>query len=109
MEQEQIAQRDLVQRMLDYTGLDATNLAVRDNLAPSTLTRFMGPKPVKHLLSSKTLAKLYAASGLAPKVPPGGYLVEHPDQIALLMVWDDLDAAARRGLLSYIRGLKRRD
>ena len=63
MDERQKAVRDLVDRMLAATGLDATGLCRKADLSPSTLTRFLKGK-VKHTLSAKTLQKLSDASGV---------------------------------------------
>lgn len=81
-----------------HAGMDASTLARAAGLAPSTLTRYLNQR-VKHILSTRTLNKLYAASDLPPEVPVGGYLVDQPDQIALLMFWDGLSTSAKRALM----------
>lgn len=57
--------RQLLDQMMQATGLDLSNLARRAKLAPSTLTRFY-KQPVKHTLSARSLAALYAISGIPP-------------------------------------------
>ena len=63
------ATRDLIERMMEATGLDATGLARRAGLAASTLTRFMYNNDLGHTLSARTLAKLHAATGVPVTVP----------------------------------------
>lgn len=59
---QQELQREMVRRMCAETGLDLTNLARQAGVAASTLTRFMN-KPVKNLLSARTIAKLERVAG----------------------------------------------
>ena len=63
MDVHQEAAHAIVEKMMEATGLDATNLARRAKVAPSTLTRFLNGD-VKHSLSLKTLTKLSQASGV---------------------------------------------
>jgi len=58
---------------MDATGLDATNLARKAGLVPSTLNRFMN-KPVTHLLSGRTLAAISKASGVSVPLDIGSYV-----------------------------------
>lgn len=83
MEEVKEAQRAYIQKAMDALGLDATNLARRADLAPSTLNRFLN-KPVKHQLSGRTLAAISRASGLP--VPQDA--IGSPDA-------PDIDAVAR--------------
>jgi transcriptional regulator with XRE-family HTH domain len=59
-----IATRSLVSEMMRVTGLDATGLARKAGLAPSTLTRFLNNQDASHSLSYSTLIKLSAVSGV---------------------------------------------
>lgn len=68
MDADQAETRQLVKRMLRVTGLTPTELAHKAGVAASTLTRFMNKDAIKHTLSSRTLRKLSAASGVA--LPP---------------------------------------
>jgi phage repressor protein C with HTH and peptisase S24 domain len=54
----QEAARHYVQTILDATGLDASTLARRVGLTPSTLTRFLNDARTVHSLSARTLSKL---------------------------------------------------
>jgi hypothetical protein len=78
MGSEREAVRRLVSQMADAAGVDLTTLARQAGVAPSTLTRFMN-KPVKHILSHRTLSKLAEASG---KSLPSGL----PDQRLLVNI-----------------------
>lgn len=62
MTEQQEQQRQIIRLMADAAGLELSALARKAGLAPSTLTRFMN-RPIKHLLSTRTLAKLLEASG----------------------------------------------
>jgi hypothetical protein len=63
------AARELVERMMRETGLDATGLARKAGLAASTLTRFMNNDDISHTLSARTLARLQEATGIRVPVP----------------------------------------
>lgn len=61
--------RDYLKRAAEAAGTDLTGLARKAGLSPSTLTRFVNSDD-KHLPTTRTLAKIAEASGLAP--PTGG-------------------------------------
>lgn len=80
MDEQQEAARALVRRMMDVTGLDATNFAREAGVNPTTLTRFLNDRAVKHTLSAKTMSKLSKASGVpVPMVVAKGRHVK-PDE-----------------------------
>lgn len=56
--------RELVELMLEATGMTPTGLAREADLSPSTLTRFLHDKGAKHTLSTRSLGKLSVASGV---------------------------------------------
>jgi SOS-response transcriptional repressor LexA len=64
------AQRAFVQKLLDQTGFNITQLARAAGLNPATLTRFMNSPVHKPNLSATTLAKLeiYAGLGNSPNI-----------------------------------------
>lgn len=64
--------RELIEALTKWAGASATEVARRAGLTPSTLTRPLN-HPVKHRLSTPTIAKLREAF---PKFPGFG---EHPD------------------------------
>jgi SOS-response transcriptional repressor LexA len=64
--------RDYVRSVLRETGWEATTLARRAGLAPTTITRFLNSPKVTHSLSARSLAKVAAASGLALPAEFGG-------------------------------------
>ena len=61
IDDQRAALRNLIRVMMEKSGLDATGLARAAGVSPSTVTRFLN-KPVKHLLTARTLAKLSEAS-----------------------------------------------
>lgn len=102
IDEQRAAIRDLVQLMMERTGLDSTGLARLAGLAPSTVTRFLN-SPVKHLLTARTLAKLSEASGVA--VPVGSPLsgaAEHE----LLAAFRSADDQGREMMLRLARSLR---
>lgn len=122
MDDEQKAQRRLIQRLLNYTQTDATNLARLAGVAHTTLTRFLN-KEGDQLLSNRTIAKLMRASGLPPNLedpawlsgpesPPHaypqrrGHLVNTADERALLMLWKGLSTPEKMAVLDYIEQLR---
>ncbi|MFM2092088.1 MAG: hypothetical protein RLZZ127_2577 [Planctomycetota bacterium] len=54
----QEAARRYLQQVLEATGLDASTLARRVGLTPSTLTRFLNDPRTAHSLSARSLSKL---------------------------------------------------
>lgn len=56
--------RELVELMLEATGMSPTELARQAGVSGSTLTRFLHDRGVKHTLSTRTLGKLSVASGV---------------------------------------------
>lgn len=64
--------RQYVRAVMAETGLDATTLARRVGLAPSTLTRFLNDTRASHTLSTRTLQKLSAYSALPLPMALGG-------------------------------------
>lgn len=56
--------RAYIRRVMDKTKLDATNLARRSGLNPSTLTRFMGDNPRSESLSRRSLEDIARFSGV---------------------------------------------
>lgn len=97
--------RDLVRRMMEKTGLDATGLARAADVAPSTLSRFLY-QPVKHLLSARTLAKLSEASGVP--VPVGSPLVT-PLEREVLSGLRSTDEQGREMIRRFVRSLRQPD
>lgn len=51
--------------MIKMSGLSATALSKRANLAPSTINRFLNDPEVKHILSASTLSKIESAAAHA--------------------------------------------
>src|ERR1035441_4845347 len=92
IDEQQAAVRDLIRRMMDETGLDATGLARAAGIAPSTLSRFLY-QPVKHLLTARTLAKLSRVSGVP--VPVGSPLIDERER-ALLAGFRSTDEQGRQ-------------
>lgn len=122
------AQRILVRRMLAFAHMDATNLARKAGVAPSTLTRFLNDPNVKRGLTGPTLEKLSKVVGFpfpiedpllpgdvvepAAETPPLSqpalnYVVEHLDQVRLLTLWEMLDASEKQAVLRYLKQLIR--
>lgn len=96
------AQRELVRRMMEQTGLDATGLARAAGVAPSTLSRFLY-QPVKHLLTARTLAKLSTFSSVP--VPMGSPLTSELEREVLA----GLRATDKQGqemILRLVRSLR---
>jgi phage repressor protein C with HTH and peptisase S24 domain len=58
--------------VLDELGIDATTLARRVGLAPSTLTRFLNDIDATHILSARTLSKISTYAGTQPPTSLGG-------------------------------------
>jgi transcriptional regulator with XRE-family HTH domain len=56
--------RELVELMLEATGMSPTELAREAGLSASTLTRFLHDREAKHVLSTRSLSKLSLASGV---------------------------------------------
>jgi transcriptional regulator with XRE-family HTH domain len=56
--------REIVELMLETTGWSPTELAREAGVSSSTLTRFLHDPRAKHTLSTRTLGKLSAASGV---------------------------------------------
>lgn len=54
---------EFIRKAMDHTGLDATNLARRAKIAPSTLTRILNGT-VKNTLSARTIIKVAEIAGL---------------------------------------------
>lgn len=97
--------RGLIRAMMERTGLDATGLARAAGIAPSTLTRFLN-KPVKHLLTARTLAKLSEASGVpVPLVGP----VTSSLQRELLNVFGAMSEEQRQMYVAMGRGVIRQE
>lgn len=111
LEERQERQRAFIREAMTATGLDATNLARRAKLSPSTLNRFLN-KPIDHLLSGQTLAKISAVSGVqvpadvsavvAPVVEPTPALLPAPS-VAEADLYDRAVKTVRRilGLAGY--------
>jgi transcriptional regulator with XRE-family HTH domain len=99
---QQAAMRTLIRLMMEATGLDATSLARRAGMAPSTLTRFLN-QPVKHLLTARTLAKLAKASGVP--VPAGGPISAPPER-ELLAAFRSSDEQGKEMLLRLARAVR---
>lgn len=115
-------QRALVRRMLAYANTDASNGARKARLSPSTLTRFLNNPDVKRGLSQATLKKLsealhfplvveesFVSAGVVrpalaviPLQNSIGYVVEYPDQVALLRLWDLLSTAEKKAMLDHL-------
>lgn len=55
--------RDTVRAVVAESGVTASELARRAGLAPSTLTKFLNDDGARHVLTTRTLAKLAAATG----------------------------------------------
>lgn len=64
---------DFIQRAMEKTGLDATNLARRCKLAPSTLTRLLNGS-VTTTLSARTILKIAEFSGVPSPLTENGKL-----------------------------------
>jgi transcriptional regulator with XRE-family HTH domain len=119
------AQRAMVRRMLEHVGLDATGLARKAAISPSTLTRFLNNDRRASPLSPSTLIKLAEVTGFPFSIKnplsalqidlpaPGAatdhkspvYIVEHVDQVRLLTLWDLLTTAEKTALLRYLKQL----
>jgi hypothetical protein len=102
IDDQQAAVRDLIRRMMDKTGLDATGLARLAGIAPSTLSRFLY-QPVKHLLTARTLAKLSKVSGVP--VPVGSPLTDARES-ALLHGFRSTDEQGRAMIERLVRSLQ---
>lgn len=61
MERQQL--REAVRGLVAESGVTASELARRAGLAPSTLTKFLNDEGARHVLTTRTLAKLAAATG----------------------------------------------
>lgn len=99
------AQRELVRRMMEQTGLDATGLARAAGVAPSTLSRFLY-QPVKHLLTARTLAKLSTFSSVP--VPMGSPLTTELEREVLAGL-RSTDKQGQEMILRLVRSLRRDD
>lgn len=69
-------QRKFVARVLERTGWNQTELALRAGLDPSTLSRFIAGGREGHALRQSTIRKIEAASGLAEhavEAAPAGF------------------------------------
>lgn len=102
IKKQQAAVRELIRLMMDRTGLDATGLARSAGVVPSTLTRFLN-KPVKHLLSARTLAKLSEFSGVPV---PTGLPPATADEQKLLATFRSADQQGREMMLRLARSLE---
>lgn len=63
MDVEQKKAADFIRAAMEQTGLDASNLARRAKIAPSTLTRILNGS-VKNTLSARTIAKVADYAGM---------------------------------------------
>jgi len=102
IDDQQAAIRDLIRRMMDVTGLDATGLARAAGIAPSTLSRFLY-QPVKHLLTARTLAKLSKVSGVP--VPLGSPLISALEREVLAGL-RSTDKQGQEMILRFVRSLQ---
>jgi hypothetical protein len=102
IDDQQAAIRDLIRRMMEKTGLDATGLAREAGISPSTLSRFLY-QPVKHLLTARTLAKLSTASGVP--VPVGSPLTSALEREVLAGL-RSTDEQGQAMILRLVRSLR---
>ena len=71
-----------IQRALERTGWSLTELARHAGVAPSTLTRFMNSRDVKHIVSTRTLERIRAAvapGATAPTLNPADAVRPAPE------------------------------
>lgn len=99
---QQAAIRDLLRLMMEVSGHDASSLAREAGMAPSTLTRFLN-KPVKHLLTARTLAKLSQVTGVP--VPVGAPQMTAAER-ELLAGFRATDQQGREMALRFVRSLR---
>lgn len=110
--------RLLIERYLNETRLDPSTLARMAKLAPSTITRFLNNPEFTSIPSTRTLEKLERAvalwrlGGTSPDLRPHspgaekiGRLVEQPEQLAWLRIWDEMSPADRKRALLILRAL----
>ncbi len=110
--------RLLIEGYLTETGLDPSTLARLAGLAPSTITRFLNSPEFTSIPTTRTLAKLERAVSLwrealsqpdtlpqSPVAEQVGRLVQDPEQLAWLRIWDEMGRADRKRAVSVLRAL----